>query len=306
MRAAVRGPEDGSLQIVDREPPQRGARVVAAAINPVDMAIAGGKLPFRVVPADGILGFEGVAEDGDGLVYFSAPATPWGSYAEQVDLGSAETVAIPAGVDPTVAAAVGVPGIAAYLALTKAGGFREGCRVLVLGAGGSVGSLAVQIAVALGASRVVGAVRTDDEAAAVEALGAHGVRTDDLDAFDADLATYAGDGFDVVVDTIWGEAVGVSLRHLAEGARWAQVGNSAAASATIAAPDFRNRGALLVGHSNFLASPEERSRAYAAVVGLVASGKVQASARPIGLDELPAEWEAISSGAGRGKAVVTP
>jgi hypothetical protein len=61
----------------------------------------------------------------------------------------------------------------------------------------------------------------------------------------------------------------VAARHLATGARIAQVGNSAGAEASILAPAFRNRGARIIGHSNFLASAAEREIAYTAVADLV-------------------------------------
>lgn len=307
MRAAII--EDGSpekLTIGDvAEPGGSPATVLAAALNPVDLAIAKGMLPFRQLAPDAVLGFEGVARtDSEEVVYFSAPVSPGGSYAERVDLTGAETAPVPEGLDPVQAAAIGVPGIAAWLALMQAGGFRGGERVLVLGATGSVGRIATQIALASDADVVVGTARNDEGTNALKDLGAYAVRSDG-DLSEA-LANFADEGFDVVVDTLWGDPAKAAIDHMRTGGRLAQVGNSAAAAEEIVAPAFRNRRVSLVGHSNFLASEDDRYQAYIQVADLVVGGAVQVDPTTITLDELPSAWSDLAAGRSRGKVVVTP
>src|SRR5699024_11634862 len=89
-----------------------------------------------------------------------------GAYAERVPLRDAElTAAVPDGVDPVIAAALGTSGLAAYLALTATAEVREGEDVAVLGADGQVGRVAVQVARTLGAGRIVAVVHRGDDAA---------------------------------------------------------------------------------------------------------------------------------------------
>lgn len=311
MRAAVFDQTAQTAQVVDLElSPDDSAQavpVVAAALNPVDLAIASGKLPFRRLPDGAVLGFEGVAEEQPGkYVYFSAAQPPWGSLAERVDLTGAEVVDVPTGVEPSAAAAIGVPGIAAYLALTKAGRFTAGDRVLVLGGTGSVGRIAAQVALALGADAVVATARGSASYQEVEALGAQVVSGTSAETFDNDLTGIGDEGFDVVIDTIWGDVAAAALQHLRPGARFAQVGNSASPSATIMAPDFRNRAAALVGHSNFLATAEQRMDAYAQVANLLQQGRLDIESRTAPLDQLSREWTALASGTNRGKVVIVP
>jgi NADPH:quinone reductase-like Zn-dependent oxidoreductase len=306
MRAAILE-QDTSVRITDIDvaDPDSLAPVAAAALNPVDLAIAAGKLRFRPLPTGATLGFEGVAgRDPGQYVYFSAPTPPFGSFAERVDLSGAEVVPIPEGVSPTAAAAVGVPGIAAHLALGKED--PAGKRVLILGGTGSVGRLAVQIARAMGAERVVATSRDDKGGEALTGLGAEAVSSESADAFAADLRRLDLDEVDVVVDTIWGDFAAVAIQHMRPGGRFVQVGNSASPTATLTAPDFRNRALTMVGHSNFLASPDERIGAYAKVVDLLRQGTLTVDPRVVALDDLPHEWDALAGGSSDGKVVVTP
>ncbi|MGW4027917.1 zinc-binding dehydrogenase [Streptomyces sp. NPDC004838] len=311
MRAAVLDPTTGAPRITDVDPsPAVGGStvaVVAAPLNPVDLAIAAGRIPFRRLPEGAVLGIEGVAETEPGkYAYFSGPTPPWGSLAERVDLSGAETVPLPGGVAPAVAAAVGVPGIAAYLALTKAGRFTAGDRVLVLGGTGSVGRIAVHAAFALKAAAVVGTARDEDGMKFLESIGAGAVSSASADELSDGLGRLGGDGFDVVIDTLWGDFAGVALTHVRSGGRLVQVGNTAAPTASFAAADFRNRGAGVIGHSNFLVTPQERADAYSAVIELVRQGHVTAEPRVVPLADLPGEWAALASGTGRGKTVIVP
>ncbi|MCK9916430.1 MULTISPECIES: quinone oxidoreductase family protein [Microbacterium] len=243
------------------------ATLVAAAVNPVDRVIATGTMPFRPLAPGAVAGLSGVVQDAaGGLLYVSAPPAPFGTFADVVPLRGTESVPVPDGLDPVTAAAIGVPGIAAWLALHRAAQTQPGETVLVLGGTGSAGTLAVAAAVDLGAT-VLATARTDAGLDAIAARGARGVLAADADALDAQLA--AAGGIDVVIDLTWGMPLAVAVRHLATGARIAQVGNSAGAEASILAPAFRNRGARIIGHSNFLASAAEREIAYTAVADLV-------------------------------------
>lgn len=304
VSAAASVPVVGDVE--DPSPDDR-ARVVAAGLNPVDLAIVSGSMPFRRLADGAVAGFEGVAEKGSGeLVYISAPRSPYGSFAELVPLAGAETTPVPAGLEPVAAAALGVPGIAAWMALTTAGELREDDRVLILGGTGSVGRIALQAAQALGASTVVGTARDDAGSATIEDLGGVAVSLAAPDSYEDALRRISPDGFDLVIDTLWGDPLSATLRHLRTGGRVAQIGNAAGARADVAAADFRNRRARIVGHSNFLASSAERTQAYAQVAQLAAEGRITVQASTTPLSELPSIWERFAVGDLPGKTVVVP
>jgi NADPH:quinone reductase-like Zn-dependent oxidoreductase len=298
MRAAVIDHDGGDLVVRDVADPRGNdvVRVVAAPLNPVDRAIAAGMLRFRKPGPGDVLGLEGVAERTDGtLVYFFAPPFPGGSFAELVPLAGAETVDVPSGVDAVTAAAIGVPGIAAALSL-RAAELRPDDTVLVLGATGAVGTLAVQIAVARGAAKVIGTARDARSSATLESFGSRAAVATDSGELDAALSALAPDGVDVVIDLLWGDFFTTTVRHLATGGRVVQVGNASGATAEVAAPEFRNRGARLIGHSNFLVTPAERAQAYAEVAGLAAGGSLAVRADAVGFSEFEAIWRTAPSG----------
>src|SRR5262249_48886617 len=133
----------------------------------------------------------------------------------------------------------------AWFSLTTRAHLQPGESVLVLGATGVVGQIAVQAANTLGASRVVAAGR--DETALATLRGASATATID-DDFPASLENVAGDGFDVVVDTIFGAPYEAALARTKAGARLVTVGGSAGPSVSLGLMGLFGR--TLMGHSN--------------------------------------------------------
>src|SRR2546429_5939470 len=161
------------------EPKADGAtlvEVIAAPLNPVDLSIASGKFYAGSPPTPYVPGGEGVGralQNGKPgpRVYFRA-VLPNGSFAERA-VSRDQTVPIPDGVSDGAASALGTPGIAAYLALTKRAQLKAGETVLVLGASGVLGAIAVQVARLLGAGRVIAGARDPRGLARAKDLGAH-------------------------------------------------------------------------------------------------------------------------------------
>jgi NADPH2:quinone reductase len=206
---------------------------------------------------------------GDGTrCYLTGPPAPYGTLAELVPVPD------PAGIDPGLAAALGVAGLVGWLALDYRGHLQPGETVLVLGAGGSAGQLAMQSARVLGASRVVGATRgkaveqpADGGADAVVDLA-------DDQAIDAGLAAAAPGGYDVIVDFLSGGLAPHAMNHANVGARYVQVGSSAGPTSTIAAAAIRNKLLTLVGHGLAATPAEVRRSAYARLMHHAIDGKV--------------------------------
>jgi NADPH:quinone reductase-like Zn-dependent oxidoreductase len=165
---------------------------------------------------------------GDGTrCYLTGPPAPYGTLAELVPVPDSAGFPVPAGIDPGLAAALRVAGLAAWVALDHRGHLQPGETVLVLGAGGSAGQLAVQSARILGAGRVVGAARGQALEQAADRGADAVVDLADDQAIDADLAAAAPGGYDVIVDFLRDGLAPYAMNHANVGARYIQVGSSA-------------------------------------------------------------------------------
>lgn len=310
MKAVIVDQPGATPHLAEIDPPDSDAEpatVVAAAMNPVDVVVATGTMPFRPLSAGSVVGLEGVARTREGaLRYFFAPAAPFGAYAEEVPLRGTETAAVPDGLDAATAAAIGTPGLAAWLPLTSSG-LTTGDTVLVLGAGGSVGRFAVQFARILGAGRVVGVARGEAALAAVRELGADAVvSSDDPDTLADRLRDAAPHGVDVIIDLLWGHTAAPAIAVANQRARYLQIGNAAGPAATIIAPVFRNKLIALSGHSNFAATPAERRTAYEAIAAHVAHGEVAVEFETLPLSRIDEAWARLAGGHAGTKLILQP
>src|ERR1700749_3444236 len=177
------------------------ATLVAAALNPLDIAIVNDQIPFRRLEPPYIAGYGAVVQLGDGTrCYLGGPPAPFGALAELVPVPDSAGFPVPAGLDPGLAAALGVAGLAGWGGLGHHGHLQPGATVLVRGGGGAAGQLAVQSARVLGAGRVVGAARGQAADRGDDAF----VDLADDQAIDPALASAAPGGYDVIVDFLWG------------------------------------------------------------------------------------------------------
>ena len=280
--------------------------LVAAALNPLDIAIVNDQFPIRRLQPPYVAGYEAVVQLGDGTrCYLTGPPAPYGTLAELVPVPDSAGFPVPAGIDPGLAAALGVAGLVGWLALDYRGHLHPGETVLVLGAGGSAGQLAMQSARVLGASRVVGAARGKALEQAAD-RGAHAVvDLADDQAIDAGLADAAPGGYDVIVDFLWGGLAPYAMNHANVGARYVQVGSSAGPTSTIAAPAIRNKLLTLVGHGLAATPAEVRRSAYAQLMHHAIDGKFTLDLEQTRLDDISQTWEHLKTGPSR-KLVVTP
>ena len=165
-------------------------------------------------------------------------------------------------------------GLVGWVALDHRAHLQTGETVLVLGAGGSAGQLAVQSARLLGAGRVVGAGRGKALEQAADRGADAVVDLADDQAIDVGLAAAAPGGYDVIVDFLWGGLAPYAMNHASVGARYVQVGSSAGPTSTIAAAAIRNKLLTLVGQGTVGTPAEVRRSAYAQLMRHAIRGKL--------------------------------
>ena len=309
-------------------------RIRAAALNPVELHIWNGHFfdgpprPPYVIGLEGV----GVVEEGellspgtrvrvefvhpgygrDGAVaeYAVAPEEPDAS-----DRASQASLA-PIGdeLDDTTAAALGVPVFTAVMCLERAqqaGASLEGAHVLVTGATGAVGLVAVQLAKLMGAARVVAAGRNRERLERARSLGADaavelggGVPAAGL----RDRFSEAARGrLDIALDPLWGEPARAAVDALTRDGVYVSFGQAAAPVAELSGIPMRNRRVTVVGHSGAWATPQERQAALGRALGLAqrSGSPLLLETEELGLEEIGDAWERLSQSAGR-RLVVRP
>jgi len=267
MRAAVvreigRPPEDGEAPDPARGEGEALVEVLAVPLNPIDVNVALGRFYGGHPPLPFIAGSECVGRvvEGESL----EPGTPvWahgagmgvsrdGGLAERLAVREDVLVPLPEGTDPVLAGALGIAGVAGWLPVAYRAPVREGETVLVLGATGTVGLVALQAARLLGAGRIVAAGRRAEALERARRLGADAVVSlEEDDLAGAFREACGGDGPEYVVDPVWGEPAVAAARAAARGARIVNIGQSAGAEASFASADVRGKQLEILGYSNF-------------------------------------------------------
>jgi NADPH:quinone reductase-like Zn-dependent oxidoreductase len=310
MRAAVLHeygvPSAGDFEEPRPGPDQAVVDVLAAGVNPVDVAICAGRFYAGRPPLPSVAGREGVGVLAGARVYFDAPIAPFGSMAERALIDARSTYPVPAGVSDGLAVALGISGLAAWLALTWRAELREGEHVLVLAASGVLGQIAVQAAKLLGAARVVAAARSREGLDRCLALGADAaVRLGEPEDLPAAFAAAAEGRIDVVVDPLWGEPLLAAVNAASFGARLVQVGAGAGAQATLPSAAIRGKMLVLMGHTNFAAPPAVKREAYRRLAEAAARGELRVETDPLPLEQVAVAWERLAAGSHR-KLVLVP
>ncbi len=314
MRAAVieRYGEPPVLRDVP-EPKADGSSLVevtGAPLNPVDLSIASGKFYAGSPPTPYVPGGEGIGrllQNGQAgpRVYFRA-ALPNGALAERAVVSPGQAIPIPESVPDGVAAALGTPGIAAYLALTRRAELKAGETVLVLAASGVLGIIAVQVARLLGASRVIAAARDDRALARAKELGADA--TVDLKKTDGltDRIKEACRGqLNVVIDPVWGTPGVAALGAMSAFGRFVQLGASAGQEAVVNSGMVRGRYLSVLGYTSFLVPWEEQAAAYRNLVDYVVAGQIKVEFEVLPLEAAPDAWKQQAASPHR-KLVISP
>jgi NADPH:quinone reductase-like Zn-dependent oxidoreductase len=286
-------------------------RVKAVALENFDKLTAAGKHYaskhiFPIFPA--IVGHSGVGELQDGsLVFFGGARPPYGTMAEKTVVPKeykAYMTPIPEGVDSLLATALPASALTSLLPLKYGVNLQPGETVLVNGATGVSGKLAVQIAKLLGAERVVGTGRDDASLRAVLKLGADAVinvkRSDDevKEAFRKE----AGKGYGVVLDYLWGRPTELLLQTLVpkqaglatHKTRVVQIGAAAGPTITLAAEELRTSGVRLTGAGDVQA--EALPQAIKQIWDWMKEGKLAMDIEQVPLKDVAEAWERKTQG----------
>jgi NADPH:quinone reductase-like Zn-dependent oxidoreductase len=300
MRAAVLHSHGAVPEVGEfREPePQDGAEQLslrAAALNPIDIRVAGGQFPLERYETPYVAGKEGVGARADGsLVYFEYTRKPFGAFGERTLIEAGSGYDVPDGLEPELAVCLGVSGLAAWLGLEWRGRLAPGETVLILGASGVVGQIAVQAAKLMGAGHVVAAARDAELLEYAGTLGADALvslRDDGRDLARTLREASGGAGFDVVLDPLWGEPAAAAMAATRSFGRVVNLGQSAGAETTLSSQAIRSTPIDLLGYTNYTAGEERKAAAYAEMAGHAARGELRVRIERIGLDDVPEAWQ---------------
>lgn len=247
-----------------------------------------------------IPGADGVGRTSDGRrVYFALPAAPYGALAEKTLVSASQCVAIPDALDDITAAAIANPGMSAWAALVERAHLQPGETVLINGATGTAGRLAVQLAKHLGAGKVIAAGRNEKELKELAALGGDVlIRLSSTDGErESVLVAAFASGIDVVVDYLWGESAKSIIIAIAKAVddahpvRFVHVG-SASGEENISLPGaaLRSSAIQLMGSGVKSVSFEKLLEAIANVFGLVKKANLQIQTKVVSLSEIEEHW----------------
>jgi NADPH:quinone reductase-like Zn-dependent oxidoreductase len=272
--------------------------VIAAGLHPRVRSQANGshytstdELPF--VP-----GIDGVGSGPDGLLrYFLLPGPTMGTMAEQTVIDIRRSIVLPASTDPVAVAAAMNPAMSSWVALRQRLQFRAGQNVLVLGATGSAGQLAVQTAQHLGANKIIAAGRNPERLADLPALGATETVLLDGAAESTDLLGRLTSDVDVVIDYLWGQPTAAAMLAVvsnradrAQPLSWVEVGSVAGPTAAIPSAAHRAARQQFVGSGQGSVSTRDILTELPALAAEISKGTFVVDASPMPLSEVEQAW----------------
>jgi NADPH:quinone reductase-like Zn-dependent oxidoreductase len=287
-------PEEGEVLV----------RVRAAGLHPIVKALAagshyasGGELPM--VP-----GVDGVGTlDGGRRVYFGFARRPWGTMSEKTVATPNLCVPVPDGLDDVVAAALPNPGMSAWLSLTERAELKAGETVLVCGATGVAGRLAVQVARHLGAKRIIGSGRN---AAALATTGVDAAidLSQPEDQVRESFSAEGVRGIDVIIDYLWGRPTELLLEALAKGfrpggsrsIRLVELGDTAGKRISLPGSTLRSVDLKLLGGGFGSVSLNRIIAAIPNLFALATKGELKVEVESTPLSDVEAAWSRTTNG----------
>lgn len=298
----------GGLQVIT---------VMAAALSNLTRGRAAGSHysadnQYPLVP-----GVDGVGSTAEGRrVYFAIPEAPFGAMAQKTLVDPRRTVEVPDQLDDVAAAAIANPGMSCWGALVERAHFRPGETVLINGATGSSGTVAVQVAKYLGAKKIIVSGRNAVELDKLRHFGADTVIPFDLRPdnpqgakdFEQALTAEFEHGLDVVVDYLWGTSartIIVAIAKAVEDAhpvRFIQVGESSREPLELPAAALRSSAIQIMGSGMKSIAFPKLLEAVRQTFVIAAQGKLDLETKAVPLSDVAETWNAP----GKPRLVYTP
>ena len=318
MNAAVVTSFDQPPQYQQFEVPQPTAGeqlvdVLAVGLHPRVRSGAAGAHYTSTARLPMIPGIDGVGRRPDGTrIYFVADDHVMGTMADKALVNQRRSIVLPSGVDESMVAATMNPAMSSWVALRRRVPLQPGQAVLVLGATGNAGAMAIQVATLLGAGRVVATGRNLERLNALTAVGAAEVvqLTDDADATSTALAEAAAD-VDVVLDYLWGEPAQEAMMALltarsdrSRQLNWIQIGAVAGPTIELPSVALRSANLRLQGNGQGAVSTEAYLADLPSLVDQINTGTIALKASPKPLADVETIW-ATTDGLGE-RTVLIP
>jgi NADPH:quinone reductase-like Zn-dependent oxidoreductase len=256
---------------------------------------------YEELPA--ICGVEGVGILDDGTrVYGGGPRAPYGMMAERTVLSRRWCIPVPDEVDDVTAAALPNPALSSWLALAFRAQLQPGETVLTLGATGSAGKIALQIAKHLGAGRVIAVGRNEQILQTLPDLGADAtisLNRSDQDLMEAFEREERQKHIDVVLDYVWGHPAEVLLGALTghdvtadvARTRYVSIGEMAGPTIALASATLRSSGIELSGSGGGSLAPQAISETFPKMWALAASGNLRIDVEQVPLADIEKVWK---------------
>jgi NADPH:quinone reductase-like Zn-dependent oxidoreductase len=275
--------------------------VTAAALSHLTRSRAAGSHYSSESKDAFVAGIDGVGRLDDGRrVYFVRPDAPFGGMAEQVVIKAAQCIPLPDELDDVTAAAIANPGMSSWAALMERAKLVAGETVLVNGATGTAGRLAVQIAKHLGAKKVIATGRNPEALQALAALGADVTipLAQDEAALEQAFMGVFSEGVDIVLDYLWGPSAErlliAAARASAEAVpiRFVQIGSLSGGTIALPGPVLRSSAIELMGSGIGSVPANRLLRAIAGVLQATVPGGFQIATKTVPLSDVTAAWAA--------------
>jgi NADPH:quinone reductase-like Zn-dependent oxidoreductase len=273
--------------------------VIASGLHPRVRSQANGSHYTSTGELPLVPGIDGVGRGADGLLrYFVLPDTQVGAMAERTVIDTRRSIILAEDADPIAVAAAMNPAMSSWVALRQRVLFQAGQNILVLGATGNAGQLAVQVASRLGANQVIAAGRNAGRLASLPALGATDtvLLDGDADGAGSRLGQAAAD-VDVVLDYLWGQPAATAMAALVTGRAdrgqplsWIQIGSVAGPTAAIPSAALRAARLQIVGSGQGSVSTREILAELPALAQEITGGSFEIDARPTSLTDVEQAW----------------
>lgn len=289
---------------VPQGPDEMLVDVIASGLHPRVRSQAAGSHYTSTEELPLVPGIDGVGRGPDGeLRYFVLPDTTMGAMAEKTVIDERRSIVLPDECDPIRISAAMNPAMSSWVALRKRIDFEPGQSVLVMGATGNAGQIAIQIAKHLGASHVIGAGRDPERLAVLDALGADATVSlagDQEDVFEQ-LGDQAAD-VDVVLDYLWGETTAVAMRAIlvnrtdrSSPITWIEVGAITSPTASLPAEALRGARLSIVGSGQGSVPTRDLLADLPELAYQISRESFQVSAEAIPLSDVERAWKDTSS-----------